>query len=104
MFARLWWKEARQTWPAWAFLAGVVMDSEWFDEEKMDLLRHHVLLVMMPVFFLSTGLRTNWAMGGSVVFVAATVLLVASIAGVDSPLLLLLGVYASLTDPSIAPD
>ena len=64
-----------------AFLAGVVMDSEWFDEEKMDLLRHHVLLVMMPVFFLSTGLRTNWAMGGSAVFVAATVLLVASIAG-----------------------
>lgn len=23
MFARLWWKEARQTWPAWAFLACV---------------------------------------------------------------------------------
>ena len=23
MFARLWWKEARQTWPAWAFLAFV---------------------------------------------------------------------------------
>ena len=26
----------------------------------MDLLRHHVLLVLMPVFFLSTGLRTAW--------------------------------------------
>ena len=26
----------------------------------MDLLRHHVLLTLMPVFFLSTGLRTNW--------------------------------------------
>ena len=23
MFARLWWKEARQTWPVWAFLACV---------------------------------------------------------------------------------
>jgi hypothetical protein len=31
---------------------------------QMDLLRHHVLLVVMPVFFLSTGLRTNWTMGG----------------------------------------
>lgn len=64
-----------------AFLAGVVMDSDWFDEEKMDMLRAHVLLVMMPVFFLSTGLRTNWAMGGSVVFIAAAVLLVASVSG-----------------------
>ena len=64
-----------------AFLAGVVMDSDWFDEEKMDLLRHHVLLVVMPVFFLSTGLRTNWAMGGAVVFVAAGILLLASVSG-----------------------
>jgi len=37
-----------------AFLAGVVMDAEWFDQEKLDQLRHHVLLVIMPVFFLST--------------------------------------------------
>jgi Kef-type K+ transport system membrane component KefB len=43
-----------------AFLAGAIMDTEWFDQEQMDLLRHHVLLVIMPVFFLSTGLRTNW--------------------------------------------
>ena len=64
-----------------AFLAGVVMDSHWFDQKHMDLLRHHVLLSVMPVFFLSTGLRTNWALGGSAVFIAAAVLLVASIAG-----------------------
>ena len=64
-----------------AFLAGVVMDSHWFDQKHMDLLRHHVLLAVMPVFFLSTGLRTNWALGGSAVFIAAAVLLVASIAG-----------------------
>jgi hypothetical protein len=43
----------------------------------MDLLRHHVLLVVMPVFFLSTGLRTNWDVGGAAVFVAAAWLLVA---------------------------
>ena len=64
-----------------AFLAGAVMDAEWFDQERMDLLRHHVLLVMMPVFFLSTGLRTEWALGGYAVFAAAALLLVASVAG-----------------------
>ncbi len=64
-----------------AFLAGAVMDSDWFNQEHMDMLRHHVLLVMMPVFFLSTGLRTNWSVGGEAVFIAAAVLLVASVAG-----------------------
>ncbi len=64
-----------------AFLAGVVVDGHWFDRDKMDNLRHHVLLVIMPVFFLSTGLRTNWEMGGAAVFIAAGVLLVAAVAG-----------------------
>jgi Kef-type K+ transport system membrane component KefB len=64
-----------------AFLAGAVMDADWFNQEKMDLLRHHVLLAIMPVFFLSTGLKTNWAVGGAMVFIAATVLLVASVIG-----------------------
>jgi Kef-type K+ transport system membrane component KefB len=64
-----------------AFLAGAIMDSDWFDQEKMDLLRHHVLLVLMPVFFLSTGLRTNWDVGGVAVFGVAALLLVASVSG-----------------------
>lgn len=64
-----------------AFLAGAVMDAHWFNQDKMDLMRHHVLLAIMPVFFLSTGLRTNWAMGGVAVFVAAAVLLFASVTG-----------------------
>jgi Kef-type K+ transport system membrane component KefB len=64
-----------------AFLAGVVMDAEWFDQKHMDALRHHVLLVIMPVFFLSTGLRTTWAVGGGAVLIAAAALLVASVAG-----------------------
>ena len=64
-----------------AFLAGAVMDSEWFDQKQMDGLRHHVLLVLMPVFFLCTGLRTNWAVGGSVVFIVAAILLFASVSG-----------------------
>jgi Kef-type K+ transport system membrane component KefB len=64
-----------------AFLSGVVLDGRWFDQERMDLLRHHLLLVVMPVFFLSTGLRTEWSMGGWPVFAAATLLLVVSVAG-----------------------
>lgn len=64
-----------------AFLAGAVMDGEWFNQEDMDKLRHFVLMIVMPVFFLSTGLRTNWDVGGTVVFVAAGILLVASVTG-----------------------
>jgi Kef-type K+ transport system membrane component KefB len=64
-----------------AFLAGVVVDRHWFPGEKLDALRHHVLLVMMPVFFLSTGLRTNWQVGGLVVFGCAALLVVAQLVG-----------------------
>ena len=64
-----------------AFLAGAVMDADWFEQVQLDLLRHHVLLVMMPVFFLSTGLRTQWDMGGVAVFVAAAWLLAAAVVG-----------------------
>ena len=64
-----------------AFLAGVVIESKWFDQKQMDFLRHHVLLVLMPVFFLSTGLRTNWSMGGATVFLVAGLLLFASVSG-----------------------
>jgi len=64
-----------------AFLAGAIMDAEWFNQHDMDQLRHHVLLVMMPVFFLSTGLRTAWSVGGASVFLAAGLLLLASVAG-----------------------
>jgi Kef-type K+ transport system membrane component KefB len=64
-----------------AFIAGAVLDHEWFDQKQMDTFRHHVLMLVMPVFFLSTGLKTNWEMGGSMVFLVAGGLLVASVAG-----------------------
>jgi Kef-type K+ transport system membrane component KefB len=64
-----------------AFLAGVVIDAEWFGQEQLDALRHHVLLVVMPVFFLSTGLRTGWAMGGAAVLAVAAALLAAAVLG-----------------------
>jgi Kef-type K+ transport system membrane component KefB len=47
----------------------------------VDSLRDNVLLLIMPVFFLSTGLRTEWTLGGAVVFVAAGALLAAAVAG-----------------------
>jgi Kef-type K+ transport system membrane component KefB len=64
-----------------AFLSGAVMDGHWFDQKQMDTLRQNVLLVMMPVFFLSTGLRTAWTMGGPAVLLVAIVLLIASVSG-----------------------
>jgi Kef-type K+ transport system membrane component KefB len=64
-----------------AFLAGVVIDSQWFNQEHMDQLRRYVLLVLMPVFFLSTGLRTAWETGGAAVFAVAGILLLVSVAG-----------------------
>jgi Kef-type K+ transport system membrane component KefB len=64
-----------------AFLSGVVMDSQWFDQKQLDALRQNVLLLIMPVFFLSTGLRTAWTMGGAAVIVAAAVLLIAAVGG-----------------------
>jgi hypothetical protein len=64
-----------------AFLAGAAIDRDWFDQDRLDSIRHNVLLVMMPVFFLSTGLRTEWQVGGAQVFLAAAMLLVASIGG-----------------------
>lgn len=64
-----------------AFLAGVVMDAQWFEEQQRDALRHHVLLVLMPVYFLSAGLRTRWGVEGGLVFAAAGVLLVAAVSG-----------------------
>jgi Kef-type K+ transport system membrane component KefB len=64
-----------------AFIAGATTDAKWFDQNQMDSLRHNVLLVVMPVFFLSTGLRTQWNVGGAAVFIAAAGLLLVSVAG-----------------------
>jgi Kef-type K+ transport system membrane component KefB len=47
----------------------------------MDFLRDSLLLTIMPVFFLSTGLRTNWSIGAQTVFIAAALLLFVSVSG-----------------------
>ncbi len=64
-----------------AFLAGAVLDAKWYARERLDGFRQFLLLSVMPVFFLSTGLRTKWDVGGLAVFGAAFLFLVASVAG-----------------------
>ncbi|MCY1670524.1 cation:proton antiporter [Novosphingobium sp. SL115] len=64
-----------------AFLAGAVLDAQWFSRGRLDGFRQFLLLAVMPVFFLSTGLRTKWDVGGVAVFGAALLFLAASIAG-----------------------
>ncbi len=64
-----------------AFIAGALMDAHWFEREQIDAMRRNVLMLFMPVFFLSTGLRTQWSVGGAAVFVAAAWLLVMSVSG-----------------------
>ncbi len=64
-----------------AFLAGCVLDRQWFGEAQLDTFRGVILLALMPVFFLSTGLRTDFAGGGLAVIGAALLLLAASVGG-----------------------
>lgn len=64
-----------------AFLAGAVTDAHWFTQAKLDNLRHHVLQVLMPVYFISAGLKTNWEIGGVSVLVVAAVLLAVAVVG-----------------------
>ena len=64
-----------------AFLAGAVLEPGWLDRARLAQLRQAVLMVMMPVFFLSTGLRTGWEMGGAGVLAAAALLLAAAVGG-----------------------
>jgi Kef-type K+ transport system membrane component KefB len=64
-----------------AFLAGAALDANWFDLDEMDQFRDVVLLAFMPVFFLSTGLRTSWDIGGYAIFGVALILLGAMVIG-----------------------
>jgi Kef-type K+ transport system membrane component KefB len=64
-----------------AFLAGAIIDTHWFDQDQLDALRHNVLLVAAPVYFLSTGLRTQWSVGGAQVLIAAAAMLAAAVVG-----------------------
>lgn len=64
-----------------AFLAGAAVGHRCFNLQQLGELRTHLLRLVMPVFFLSTGLRTQWDVGGAAVFIAAAALLVAAVGG-----------------------
>ena len=67
-----------------AFLAGAVLDGRVFAISRRDALRQVLLLALMPVFFLSTGLRTQWGLAGNAalaVIGAAALFLFASVTG-----------------------
>ena len=64
-----------------AFLSGAVLEAAWFGEDALDGMRHSLLVIGMPVYFLSTGLRTNFAVGGMTVMLVAAMLLVVATVG-----------------------
>jgi Kef-type K+ transport system membrane component KefB len=64
-----------------AFLSGAVLDGAWFDRAQLTRFRQYVLLTLMPVFFLSAGLRTTWALGGQAVLLLGALLALAAIGG-----------------------
>lgn len=64
-----------------AFLSGAVLEARWFQVERVDRMREAVLLTLMPVYFLSTGLRTSWELGGPMVLAAAGLLVLVSVGG-----------------------
>ena len=64
-----------------AFMAGVVIDHDWIGHHILDQARDWVLMLFMPVFFLSTGLRTDFESGGFAVMGVAGLLLVAAVGG-----------------------
>jgi Kef-type K+ transport system membrane component KefB len=64
-----------------AYLAGAVIEADWLEIQQIDRLREFLLLTLMPVFFLSTGLKTHWDLHSPTILIAAGLLLLASTGG-----------------------
>lgn len=62
-----------------AFLSGLVLEAQWFNPRELALFRKQVMLTLMPAFFLSTGLRTQWSVDGIYVIGTGALLLLVSI-------------------------
>ena len=58
------------------FLAGLIINEDWLGEETVVQFRKYVLLLIMPIFFLSTGLRTDWELKNPIVIGLAVVLFI----------------------------
>jgi Kef-type K+ transport system membrane component KefB len=63
------------------FLAGVVVDAQWLGAKRIADMRLLMLSTLMPVYFLSTGLRTRWGISGAEVLLGAGLFLAAAIGG-----------------------
>lgn len=58
------------------FLAGLIINEDWLGEETVVQFRKYVLLLIMPIFFLSTGLRTDWELKNPIVIGLAVTLFI----------------------------
>jgi Kef-type K+ transport system membrane component KefB len=63
------------------FMAGAVMKKEWFEEQELENFKTTVLVLMMPIYFLLTGLRTSWELSGVTVLILAFALFAVQFAG-----------------------
>ena len=64
-----------------AFLAGAFLEIDWFEKEKIDSFRLHVLIALMPIFFLSTGLKTHWELDGYILIGLALIIFFVQLLG-----------------------
>ena len=62
-------------------MAGAVMKKEWFEEQQLENFKSTVLVLMMPIYFLLTGLRTSWELSGITVLILAFALFAVQFAG-----------------------
>lgn len=61
-----------------AFIAGIIIGKNIFNKEEINKLRKIVSITMMPVFFILTGIRTEWSIDNySVVIIGITLLVIA---------------------------
>jgi len=53
MYARLWWKDARQLWPIWAFLALAALAAQWLALRYWSTTIQQTSLVMLAIMWTS---------------------------------------------------
>lgn len=63
------------------FLAGFILKEDWLGHEVLQNLRKYVLILMMPVFFLNTGIRTQWELTDITVILLAILLFITQSSG-----------------------
>lgn len=63
------------------FLAGVVIDAQRLGAKRIADMRSVTLATLMPIYFLSTGLRTRWGFSGVEVLLGTGLFLAAAVGG-----------------------